>query len=165
MGRRRTLADRIKDNKALMMKCDGVQYDRIASQGWDDDVPAVKRAIQRALADNAIEDADTIRMIQLARLDDVMRMTLKIAVTEHYHVSATGHVAEHPVTGELLLDPGPNLQALNTLVKINESTRKLLGVDAPAKHSITIDAVDAEIRELESLIAQQRPVTRKAIAP
>ena len=166
MGRRRLLADRIKDSKALAMKCDGISEDRIASQGWDNDVAAVKRAIQRALADIATDDADTIRMIESARLDDIMRMALKIAITEHPYVSATGRIAEHPVTGEPLLDPGPNLQALNTLVKVSESRRKLLGVDAPSKHTFTIDAIDAEIRELEALVAQQGgPKVRKAIEP
>jgi len=166
MGRRRTFAARAKDSQALLLRQQGLSPERIAQQmGWRSATSA-RQAIQRALADMVVEAVDEIRMIESARLDDMMRMLLEVATTTHYRVSATGRVAEDPVTGEPLIDPIPVIQAVNGLRQISESRRKLLGADAAIRHTITIDQVDQEIRALEAELENARlQERRKAIAP
>lgn len=166
MGRRRTLAAREKDARALLLRQRGLSPEHIAKEmGWDS-TGSVTRAIQRSLADSVAESVDEIRMIESARLDDIMRIALKVALEKHYHVAANGRVAENPVTGEPLLDYGPNIQAVNSLRQISESRRKLLGADSAIKHSITIDQIDQEIRALEIELENARNTgVRKAISP
>jgi hypothetical protein len=49
------------------------------------------------------------------------------------------------------------LECIDRILKVKESRRKLLGLDAPARAEIlTIDSVDSAIRDLETEIAQYR---------
>ena len=150
MGRRRTLAGREKDYRALQLRHQGLSYEHIARElGWSS-VSSSRQAIQRALADSVFEAADEVRQIESARLDDLMRVLLRIVMTKHYHVSTTGAIAYHPITGEPLVDDGPVMQAVAGILRISERRAKLLGLDAPAKHIITLDQLDQEIRALET---------------
>jgi hypothetical protein len=166
MGRRRSFATREKDSRALLLRQQGLSYRSIAREmGWNS-ASGARQAVQRSLADAVTEAVDEIRQIESARLDDMMKMLLRIAMTTHYQTTATGVVARHPDTGEPLIDSDPVTRAVMGLLRISERRAKLLGLDAPVKHTITLDQVDTEIRALEAELENAKlQESRKAIAP
>lgn len=79
---------------------------------------------------------EELRARELASLDKAQRVA--DAVMDREHVAhSNGRVVklEDEVTGEAttVLDDGPKLAAIDRVVKISESRRKLLGQDAPSK--------------------------------
>lgn len=113
-------------------------------------------AYQRVLARTIEEPAAEARQRELEDLDRAQRAVLEVLEGEHYAVSH-GRVVRrwlawetdeegNPVLDELgkpigiyedVLDDGPILQAVDRLVKIGESRRKLLGLDAAQKMDVT----------------------------
>ena len=81
----------------------------------------------------------------------LLRAFNRVLATKHYATGSSGKVAVHPETGQPLVDDGPVIQAGLALLRVSESRRKLLGLDAPQRarvEVITEDAVEAEIRRL-----------------
>jgi hypothetical protein len=150
----------------LLLRQQGLSYLSIAREmGWSN-ASGARQAVQRSLADTVIEAVDEIRQIESARLDNMMKTLLKIAMTVHYQTSPGGTVVRHPYTGEPLVDDDPVTRAVMGLLKISERRAKLLGLDAPTRHSITLDQVDQEIRAMEAELENARlQGSRKAIAP
>lgn len=91
-------------------------------------------AVRRALRDTLEEAAGDVRALELDKLDALERTTLAILEAQHIVVS-NGRVAM--LDGSPVPDSGPTLAAVQTLLRIGESRRKLLGLDQPAK--VTID--------------------------
>jgi hypothetical protein len=83
------------------------------------------------------------------RLDRLVRVLDKVVRTEHYASSASGNLVLHPDTGEPLIDDAPVVQAGIALLRVSESRRKLLGLDAPRQVEVrTIGEIDARLIEL-----------------
>ena len=105
--------------------------------------------VARALADAQAElslAADEWRQLALARLEEAHRVAADVMGRDHVLVSHGRVVREGvPVIdddgnavirdghGAPLLDDGPRLAAVDRVVKVSESTRKLLGLDAPTR--------------------------------
>jgi hypothetical protein len=85
--------------------------------------------VQRGLRETVEEPAEAVRSLELAKLDALEREALEVALGDHVIVSA-GRVTDIP-------DVGPKLAALQLLMRLGESRRKLLGLDQPAK--VTVD--------------------------
>ena len=158
MARRRSLATRENDARALELRRRGLEYGQIAAQmDWRSPSSAYE-AVQRALQDTAREASEEVRQIEAARLDELTRTLMRVLATKHYVVSAaSGVVARNPETKQLLLDDGPVIQAVAGLLRISERRSKLLGLDAPVKSRvevITEDVVDAELAALARQVAE-----------
>jgi hypothetical protein len=135
---------------ALAMRMDYCDWPEIASVcGYSSEQSAyiaVKTAMshrQQALD----EPLDHVRLRELHRLDRLSAKAMKVLETDH-HVIQGGRVVTReleservdPVTGKTvpaviveLVDDGPTLAAIDRLLKLSESRRKLLGLDAATK--------------------------------
>jgi hypothetical protein len=100
----------------------------------------------------------------LRRLDDLAERAWDILNEEHTTVSQGRKI-------EGILDPGPALQAIDRLLKIeeqrrkiSESLRKLFGVDMPQQIEATITEVTEQDRELQEMIrdAQAKVAAQEA---
>ena len=155
MARRRSLATRESDARALEFRRRGLSYEQISAQMEWRSPSAAHQAVQRALADSAREASEEVRQIEAARLDELTRTLMRVLATKHYVVSAaSGVVARHPETGQPLQDDAPVIHAVAGLVRISERRSKLLGLDAPKQVEVrTIDAIDARLIELADQMA------------
>lgn len=158
MKRRRTVAQIERDAQAVEYRRRGLSYRQIAAQmGWKNQASAYE-AVQRGLADSAVEASDEVRRLEVDRLDEMRRHALRVLATPHMMVSQGVVVTwTDPKTGEEtpVPDDTPVLLAIDRLVKISERTAKLLGLDAPVRHEvITLDAIEAEIARLNAAMGR-----------
>lgn len=76
------------------------------------------------------ESIDSLRTAEMEHLEELRRHAM--GVLERTHPALfQGDVIR--IDGEALIDDGPTLNAIATLLKVSESYRRLLGMDAPAK--------------------------------
>ncbi|MDA8322213.1 MAG: hypothetical protein M0030_20715 [Actinomycetota bacterium] len=148
MPRTRSIQTRERDLRALELRRLNMTYAQIAREmGWRSQA-AAHQAVQRALADSVAEPAAEVRQMELDRLDEIARVYRRVLARDHL-VVADGRVVK--LDGQPLLDSGPLMQAAAGLLRVSESRRKLLGLDAPAKSRvqvITEDAIDEAIAQL-----------------
>lgn len=104
------------------------------------------RLIKRGIREIFREETEDMVTMSLARLDEQYRVALGILQSTHMLVNA-GEVVQDYIRGDdgqplefdgarirvPLKDNGPALAALDRLLKIEESKRKLLGLDKPTK--------------------------------
>lgn len=146
--RTRTVITAERDSKAAHLRAQGRTYRQIATE-LGVDVAAAYKMVGRAIASAPVEAVNELRAIESERLTAVIAKAWEIVHADHPYVSA----------GRLLTgvqDAGPVLAALNLIRTTSESLRKLYGLDAPARQTITViteDAVDAELRRLETELA------------
>lgn len=76
------------------------------------------------------EAVEAVRAQELSRLERIGAAAFRVLQTQHL-VTTGGKVVYHNEVP--LIDDGPVLAAVKVLVKVSESRRKLLGLDAPAK--------------------------------
>ena len=114
----------VKDNWTFQQIADALQ---VASRG------RAYNCVQRGLRITGApteQAASEVRAIHRARLELATEAALQILETAHVTVS-NGQIVR--LDGEPLPDDVPVLQAIDRIVKISESLRKLDGIDAPAK--------------------------------
>lgn len=117
------------------------------------------KIVLEALLKEQNELAHTMRAVSLERLERAINVATEIMEREHLAHSG-GNLVSYvdPTTGEeiRLHDSGPQLSAANTLRQLEESKRKLLGIDAPTKVEQTVDGtvkyvVEVAADEMEQL--------------
>lgn len=161
--RERTVEDRERDARAVELRRRHLNYQQIAREMGYASKSSAYEAVQRGLNDTQAESNDEVRQMELERLDDLARVAQRAMNARHYVVSAGGKIVYHPDTGEPLIDHGPNLQALDKLIKIMERRAKYLPLDAPTRVEVfTLDAIEAEIRRLEAELGCQPPRSQNA---
>ena len=107
----------------------------------------VSRARQRAIAAVIQPAGQEALAAELLELENLRLAAYQVLRAHHVHV-ADGRIVKDdgiPVT-----DHKPVLMAIDRVLRIAESRRKLLGSDAPTKqtiHVLTEDVVDAALRE------------------
>jgi len=69
--------------------------------------------------------------MMLERLQDYRRLVYRVAVAKHYVTTQAGNVVHYD--GKPVLDDAPVLQAVDRLLKTDDTEAKLLGLYAPAK--------------------------------
>lgn len=155
MPRRRSAETMERDAQALALHRDGKSYREIAREvGWKNPASAFE-GVRRAIADQHRLGTADKRAVEEERLDRLVRVFDQIVRTEHYATSASGNVVLHPDTGEPLRDDAPAVQAGTALLRVSESRRKLLGLDAPKQVEVrTIDTIDARLIELADQMEQ-----------
>lgn len=147
-GKREAAAERRQ--KALDLRKAGNSYRAIGAQLNISEAQAhtdVQTALAR-LAALELASADELRTLELARLDTLAVEAARILSETHPYVSG-GKVLPN------IADDGPRLQAIDRLLRISESRRKLLGLDAPAKTALTNpDGTPAAYAELRTVVLQ-----------
>jgi hypothetical protein len=129
----RTLEGAERDAEAARLRSKGKSYRQIAA-ALGCDVHVAHSAVKRVIAEIITEPAEAAIAFELERLDRLHRAAMKVLERHHVTVS-NGKVVE--VDGQPLLDDGPVLSAIDRLVRISESRRKLLGLDQPAKMNVS----------------------------
>lgn len=147
--------------RALELRLDGQSYRAIGAQlgvsgktAWED--------VQASLSELAaleLANAAELRALELERLDTLTIEAARILRAPHPYV-AGGKVLPD------LTDDGPKLQAIDRLLRISESRRKLLGLDAPALTALTnpdgTPAAQAYI-EFRTLLLQALPPEQRVL--
>lgn len=150
--RERTILTAEQDARAAHLRAERRTYREIARE-LGCSASAAYQSVQRAIAAVPVEAVGELRAIECATLDAAIARLWDIVHAGHPYVS-NGKVFYD------LEDAGPVIAALNGIIKACESKRKLLGLDAPARQTITVvteDAVDAELRRLEAELAHAVP--------
>jgi len=158
MPRRRSVADRDRDARAVELRRRHLNYAQIAAEMDYADKSGAYLAVQRGLADMAQDAGAEVLQLELDRLDDIARGFQRIFATRHYVVSVgAGKVVMDPAKpGVPLVDDSPVIQAGLALLRVMERRAKYLGLDAPAKSRVEVigeNTVDAEIKRLEGEMA------------
>jgi predicted transcriptional regulator len=125
----RTEQDAINDAEAVRLRSLGWSYQRIANELGISKSTAYER-VQRALVAIPSEAVDEYRQIQRAQMDDLMATYLPQALAG-------------------------DVKSADLVLKLLDRRAKLEGTDAPTKTEvITLDAIDAEIRRLETQLGE-----------
>lgn len=127
------IAQDIRVTEAIRLRLEYRTWNEIADQlGWATKTGpfmAVRAELERRR--QAMDDSlDELRTREFDRLEALAKEAFKVLHTEHL-VTSGGNVVFHQDAP--LLDDGPKLAAINTLVKVSDSLRKLLGLDAASK--------------------------------
>jgi hypothetical protein len=149
--------------KALELRQQGQSYRAISAalrisvgQAHDD-----VKTVMIELAELTRDSAEVYRTMELERLDTLTVEAARIMMATHPLVSG-GKVLDG------LSDDGPRLGAIDRLLRISESRRKLLGLDAPAKTALTnpdgTPAAYAELRTVVLNLLAPYPDLRLALA-
>ena len=139
-----------QDTRAAHLRAQGRTYPQIAAE-LGCAVSTAYTGVQRALASVPVEAVGELRRVECDRLDAVIARLWDVVAAEHPFISNGRRFDD-------VQDAGPVISALAGIVRASESKRKLLGLDAPARQMVTVvteDAVDAELRRLESELASQ----------
>jgi len=126
-NRDRRIAAHGRQVKALELRLAGCSYEQIASQLGYAGRSGAYKAVETALRQTLREPAEALRTISLERLD---RVTLAI-----WRAANAG-----------------DLRAIDVLLRIEARRAKLLGLDAPAKLSFSLEEINAEIDRLEAAV-------------
>ena len=126
------VAERRKRSYELHLR--GVDHGTIAEQlgspGGPAGVAEDIRAVLRESIRRAGEDVDVARATEIGRLDLLLQRSLEILDDRHpvLYQGAIVHGVE---------DAGPRLAAIDRVLRIGESRRKLLGLDAPTRVGVS----------------------------
>lgn len=141
------------DLRAVELRRRHLTYQQIARELGLGHPTAAYHAVRRGLAQFPSENAQEVRRQETERLDELARYAMRILTTQHIMVSQ-GRVMRNPDTGAPLTDPGPALQAIDRLLKIQDRRARLHGLDAPVRAKVEVhDGIDAEIERLVSQLA------------
>jgi hypothetical protein len=127
--------------EALRMHIAGHTWQKIADRlGYSSAGHACadgRRALEilRAHQDQAAEE---YRAIELARLDEALAVAMRIMAEEQV-AHSNGKIVYRQIEGQQVpvVDNTVALAAADRVVKISESRRKLLGLDAPVRQEVT----------------------------
>lgn len=119
---------------------------------------AAMRDFHRALEESIARldtNVEIYREEQLQELEYLAEKLHAVFRGEHFIVSQSGRIVEHPETGVPLHDPQPRLAAADRLLKVNAEVSKLRGLHAPTKVQgvFTIDALNEAITEARDELA------------
>lgn len=131
----RTFRGAERDRKACELRVQGWTVQQVADALFNGNKGNASRAISRTMKEITLEPAEELLTTELLRLDRLIRETERV-LQKHHVVVSHGRIMVDPDSGEKLEDSGPVLAAIQTLKSLNESRRKLLGLDAPAQAKI-----------------------------
>ncbi len=145
-----------REAQVLQLKIAGATFEQIGRQ----QVPpisrqAAERIYYRAMRRITEEDRETARKLEEQRLDRLLVEAYSVLRTPHYVLWNGAVVMRVPSPGAPpveLLDDGPRLAAIDRLLRISESRRKLLGLDAPTRHEHewTVSEIDRELAKVQA---------------
>lgn len=125
----RTIDQAELDAEAAQLRSRSMSYRAIAKQ-LDVSVSTAHEMVKRALAAVVREAGEAVVTLELEKLDRAEAAVLAVLEAKHYTVSNGKLIC---LGDEPLLDDAPVLAAVDRLVRISESRRRLLGADAAQK--------------------------------
>lgn len=135
-----------RDAEACSLRNDGANYQQIADRLGYADASSAWKSVNRALKAMVAEPAARQKALARGRLDGMLEVATKIMRADHVAHSNGRVVMDPEDPAKPLLDHGPNLQAIDRILKIEERRAKLEGTDAPLKIDLpTAAQVEAEI--------------------
>jgi hypothetical protein len=165
--------------EALQFRARGLPYEAVG-EALGITKQAAFKLVDRALRATLREAGEQVRTLELDRLDRLQVAAETVLAARHYMLYQ-GEVVSRtdPQTGQTaeLVDDGPALSAVRTLLAVAERRARLLGLDAPAKVDMQLslqaawaratpaerDAVlAAEVAELEAELDRRGPPTPPA---
>lgn len=156
---------RKRRQEAARLRLTGMSYARIAAAvGYADETTAC-RAVKMELRDASRENIEELRELQAQRLDAYTEVLVNVLRANHVMVSVTrGQIIIDPSTMEPLRDFGPVVDAVRELRQLNESQRRLFGVDPkqPAEVHVTVTEVSQADVEFREMVAEEK--ARRAAA-
>lgn len=159
-----------RDAQALMLRSFHYSLAEIDAQLKYGGTGNVSRALKRAEKRILSKSLDAYVATEMAKLDQISLRLIGILSRRHVVVSGGKIVYDNgdPLTGrqpEPLADDSIEMKALAELVRVSESKRRLLGMDAAAKLDINLgeSEVDAEIAKLmQAMEANGRAMEQRA---
>lgn len=144
----KTLEGAERDAHAARLRSQGYGYPEIGEQLGITKASAYE-AVQRALKEVVQEAAEDVRTFELGRLDSTLLnlgemrdIVLSLLERKHYTVSngRLVHLGDEPLEDDgFVLSAVDRLNAIETQrTRVNESRRKLLGLDIPVKQEIDV---------------------------
>ncbi len=130
----RTIDTAERDATAARLRSQRKTYQQIADEMGYETSASAYTAVQRAIAAVPREAGEEMRQLELDHLDMVAQKAEEIARKIHLAYNNKGILVHE---GEVLQDDGPTMQALRLLKDVSESRRKLLGLDAETKVSLS----------------------------
>jgi len=122
-----------RQQRALELRIAGMTYSQIGDAIGVGRATAYKyyrEALGELLKEN-VEKMEELRQLELARLDHLQREAETVLRKSHVYVSQGGKIV---YDGDVkLVDDGPTMQAIATVLRIMERRSKLLGLDQPTK--------------------------------
>lgn len=135
-----------RDARAAELRAQNWTLQAIADELGYYDASAARKAIRSALSAIVREPAQRLIAQEAERLDSLYEEALEVLLRDHVTVSHGKVIKDDD--GNPLLDDGPKLAAIDRLVKVRESYRKLLGLDAPSRVSVDAQQLGDEINAL-----------------
>lgn len=140
------VADRAAQAARLKAENPSLTYQQIADAVGYNHKSDAWRAIQRCREAVIREAGAELIASEAQRLDDLFVAALEVLERDHLTVSH-GHIVKDD-DGHPILDDGPKLAAIDRLLRVRESYRKLFGVDAPSRVSVDAQQLGEEITTL-----------------
>jgi ribosomal protein L29 len=121
------------DAEAAELRARGMSYRAIA-KAQDVSASTAMERVKRAIAAVPVEAVEQLRLTAGEQLDALTRQAFAILVADHPLVSHGKVIPDAK-------DYGPKLRAIAELRRLNESRRKLYGIDSPVRveHTVTTD--------------------------
>lgn len=141
--RKRSIYTAEWDAECAKLKAEGLSYLEIA-KSRKCSVSTAHTAVKRALAAVPVEAVTELRQIESDRLNMI--------ISDLW-----------PIARNTDVDPAQRIAAYREIRQASESFRRMFGLDAPTKQTITViseDVVDAEIRRLEAEMASSEAQQR-----
>jgi hypothetical protein len=149
--------------QVMQLRLAGQSFEEIGDQLGISDTRA-HQLYQDALDRTIKEPAGRVRQLELRRLDRLELAASKVLAGKHLVVQ--GGKVVHGDDDQPLVDQGPVLQAINTLLRVAERRAKLLGLDEPVRADVTarihaevysLDALDRELERVTAELAELDP--------
>lgn len=146
-----------RDARAAELRAENWKLEDIANELGYYDKSHARVGIQRALRDIVKGPAEKLIEAEAARLDSLYEEALEVLQRDHVTVSHGRIIKDE--AGNPILDDGPKLAAIDRLVKVRESYRRLFGLDRPVKVDATVHQVTQQDLELQEMLSEAKTKT------
>lgn len=143
-----------RDARAADLRAEGLTFQQIADELGFPDKSQAHKAVRRALHDIIKGPAEKLLQQEVTRLDTLYEEALEVLQRDHVTVSHGRIIKDDD--GNPILDDGPKLAAIDRLVKIRESYRRLLGLDQPVKVDAKVTEVTQQDLELQEMLHEAK---------
>lgn len=145
-------------SEAVALRLTGLDYETIAQRlGYASRGAAytdITRSLEASIAEQR-RNTETMREEELRRLDQLLLEAWGVLKREHITVSH-GRIIRGD-DNQPIPDDSQVLQAIDRILKIQERRAKYLGLDAPTRQVVSLDAIDDEIARLSAELGEPEP--------
>jgi hypothetical protein len=120
----------LRDARAMELRAAGATFRQIADQ-LGVSVATAWKCVDRGLTATRQEPGEKLHALERERLDRLQAQATAILRTRHVVIQGGRAVVDEQ--GRPYVDHGPTLAAIGQLVRLSESRRRLLGLDAPTR--------------------------------